>query len=158
VVSLLQLAVVVAVSVFTHTLGPYFSALLLQLAFFIICGLQHIFKPYSSKLLNDTALLSAAVLFFTSSITLSLFRVDMEAPQLYGDVMGVVGLILNAGFVLWCCYLVIAHGSGAIAKVVRQLQQQVQHLQQRMHWRDHGQNKETPAGPEATPLAQGDAV
>jgi hypothetical protein len=118
VVSLLQLAVVVAVSVFTHTLGPYFSALLLQLAFFIICGLQHIFKPYSSKLLNDTALLSAAVLFFTSSITLSLFRVDMEAPQLYGDVMGVVGLILNAGFVLWCLYMVLKCTSGPFSRVL----------------------------------------
>ena len=107
VVSIVQLAVVVAISVFTHTLGPYFSALLLQLAFFIICGLQHIFKPYSSKLLNDTALLSAAVLFFTSSITLSLFRVDLEAPPVYGDVMGMVGLVVNVLFVLWGVYMVL---------------------------------------------------
>ena len=158
VVSIVQLAVVVAISVFTHTLGPYFSALLLQLAFFIICGLQHIFKPYSSKLLNDTALLSAAVLFFTSSITLSLFRVDLEAPEVYGDVMGVIGLLFNAGVVLWCCYLVIVHGSGAVAKVLRQLQQQLLHLQQCIQRKGGDGDKET-GGEAATPLAtNGDAA
>jgi predicted outer membrane repeat protein len=116
VVNILQLAALAAISVFSQSLGAYYSVLLVHLGFATMLALQYSCKPYAVQLLNSTMLLSFATLFLVSSIALSFFTYDKLAPQLYGQVMGVVGLLLNVGFVLWCCYLIGKHSSGIVKR------------------------------------------
>jgi hypothetical protein len=119
VVSLLQMVVLVAISVFSHTLGLYYSALLLLTAFAVVFAMHDFFRPYRFPLLNQVALLSFSCLFITTTIAMSLFTVDVAAPFPYGEIMGVIGLLLNVGFIIWTSYLVAVHSSGIVSRWMR---------------------------------------
>ena len=122
VVSTVQIALLVAISVFSFTLGAYFTTVLLNLSLVIFWAVQLIYEPFASKELHLTSLLSLACLYATTGIALTLFTVSrVSAPQLYGDIIGVVGLVMNALFVLGCCYRIAVHGSGVVAVWLRKL-------------------------------------
>jgi predicted outer membrane repeat protein len=114
VVNLLQMVVLVAISVFSHTLGIYYSSLLLLTAFAVVFALLDIFKPYKFRLLNQVALLSFGTLFATAVIAMSMFTVDVATPMAYAEVMGVIGLLINVAFILGALYLVAVHSSGMV--------------------------------------------
>jgi hypothetical protein len=117
VVSTVQIASVTALSVFTYTLDAYHTMLLLNLAIVLYGGLLVCFKPYACNVVHRTAVLSMATLYLTSYLALTLLRFTAEPPSEYKEVVGVVGLVVNAAFVLWCMYQVGRHGAGMAAKL-----------------------------------------
>jgi hypothetical protein len=116
VVSTLQIAIQVAVSVFSFTLGAYYTTLLLQVSVITFWAMQLIFKPFAFRAPHLATLFSWGCLSFTIFIALSLFTVDKVLPQFYGEVVGVAGLVVNVGFLLWCMYQVIKHSTGILAQ------------------------------------------
>ena len=39
----------------------------------------------------------------------------ISAPQVHGEIIGVIGLVMNALCALGCCYRIVVHGSGVVA-------------------------------------------
>jgi hypothetical protein len=111
--STLQVLTGVAISVFSFTLGAYFSAILLNASFVFAWALSHVFKPYAFRELQHTNLASTATLYFTTLLALTLFTMKgTAAPAMYGNVMGGIGLAANLMFVIWCGYqMTVATGS-----------------------------------------------
>ena len=122
VVSIVLMAGVTAISVFTYSLGLYYSLVLMVLLFASIFVLQHMAKPYTMKLLNSSASASAACLYVTASIALTFFGGEKEVTVVYSEVMGVVGLMVNAWFIVWCTYLIVRHSSGRVAATLLQVE------------------------------------
>ena len=122
VVSTVQIALLVAISVFSFTLGAYFTTVLLNVSLVAFWAMQLIYKPFASDELHLTSLLSLACLYATTAIASTLFTVSgISAPHVYGEIIGVIGLVMNALFVLGCCYRIAVHGSGVVAVWVRKL-------------------------------------
>jgi hypothetical protein len=117
VVSTVQIALVTALSVFTFSLGPYYTMLLLNLLLVCIGVLQIIFKPYACRALHLTGLLSVATLYLTSFLALTILELGSGPHAVYREVAGVLGLVFNACFVVWCVYQVMSHGAGALASM-----------------------------------------
>ena len=113
-VSIFQVATMVAISVFSNALGVYFSALLLRVSFAVVLVLQYGFRPYAFSVLNTTALLSLGCLYATSSFVLSLLHIDVPAPARYRSAVGVLALVLNLVFLLWCIYLCLNYSQGMV--------------------------------------------
>ena len=40
----------------------------------------------------------------------------------YSEVMGVVGLMVNACFILWCTYLIARHSTGRVAEALTRVE------------------------------------
>ena len=119
VVSIIQTAVLAAISVFAFSLGTFYAIVLLHACFAMVFVLQYIFEPYAMKLLNNTTLLSAGCLYATASIALTLHQGDKVAPAAFGDVIGVFGLVMNVAFILWCCFLLVKHSAGIVAQLLK---------------------------------------
>ena len=116
VVSTVQIAIQVAVSVFSFTLGAYYTTLLLQASVILFWAMQLIFKPFAFPEPHLASLFSWGCLSTTVFIALSLFSFDKVLPPSYGVVIGIVGLLVNLAFVLWCMYLVVMHSTGILAR------------------------------------------
>jgi hypothetical protein len=116
VVRTMQIAALVAISVFRFTLGSYFSMLLLQISFGVILLSEHIFKPYNSNELNHAVRVSLLTLILTTTIQLTFFSTEPPAPEVYMEVVGVVGLLANLGFLIWVLVLVAKHSSGVVGR------------------------------------------
>jgi predicted outer membrane repeat protein len=121
VINTLQLAVLVAIKVFVHTLRPFYSTLLFQLCSAAMLALHYTVQPYVSARLNRTLSLSMGCMFITTSIALTLFSVDQEAPQGYADAAAVVGLVVNVMFVVWCCSLALKHSTGVLGAMAQKV-------------------------------------
>jgi hypothetical protein len=119
VVSIAETAVLAAISVFVFSLGTFYAIVLLHFCFAVRFVLQYVFKPYAMKLLNNTTLLSAGCLYVTASIALTLCQGDKVAPAAYGEFVGVLGLVMNVVFVIWCCFLLIKHSAGVAAQLLK---------------------------------------
>ena len=122
VVSTVQIALLVAISVFSFTLGAYFTTVLLNVSLVVFWAIQLIYKPFASNELHLTGMFSLACLYATTAIALTLFTFSgISAPEMYGEIIGVIGLVMNALFVLGCCYRIAVHGSGVVAVWMRKL-------------------------------------
>ena len=119
VVSIVETAVLAAISVFVFSLGTFYAIVLLHASFAMVFVLQYIFEPYAMKLLNNTTLLSAGCLYATASIALTLYQGDKVAPAAFGEVIGVFGLIINVAFILWCCFHMVKHSAGIVARLLK---------------------------------------
>ena len=119
VAAILQIAVAVTISVLSHSLGVYFTALLLQLGYAGYFVMQYALRPYTFKLLNTVALLSSGCLFASTSLLLTLLQVDAAAAAPAGYVMaaGVLTVVLNVAFVLLCLFLAGKHSQGILARL-----------------------------------------
>ena len=117
VVSTVQIALLVAMAVFSFTLGAYFTTVLLNVSIVIFWAMQLFFLPFASKELHHVSLLSFGCLYATTTIALTLFTgFSSNAPPVYREIVGVVGLVVNAGFILWCCFHIAVHSSGIVAQ------------------------------------------
>jgi hypothetical protein len=116
-VSMIQMAIVVAISVFSYTLGAYFSILLLSICFAVFSATLFIAKPYKVRRLQTVGSASLAVMYVTSCIALSLFKADASVlvPDNSKVAIGVLGLMINVGFIVWCCVGIVVHTRGAAA-------------------------------------------
>jgi hypothetical protein len=121
VVNLLQIQVMVAISVFAYSLGTYFSVVLLHLALVFARLLQYTCQPYALQSLNHTNLVSLGCLSWTSIAVLTLYKGDMPAPEEYSTVMGTFVAIVNAAFVVWCCYFAVRSTSGSFSDLLNKL-------------------------------------
>jgi hypothetical protein len=118
VVSTVQVALLTVLSLFSFSLGAYFTSLLLSMSVALFAAMQLIFQPYALKLLHHAGLLSLACLYFTTCIALTLFVVDgTSAPHIYGDIIGWCGLVANVCFVLWAMYQAGLSSIGTFAVV-----------------------------------------
>ena len=104
VVSTAQIALVAALSVFSFTLGPYFTMLLLNVAVALFLALQIRFQPFAFDVLHTTGCFSLIVLYFTTVISLTYLSDDVPTPNVYKEAMGVIGLSANVVFAFWCLY------------------------------------------------------
>ena len=109
-----QTMLLVTVSVFRYTLGGYYSALLVTVMFSIMAVLQLIFKPFASQRLHVMQLVATGCLYATSCIAQSLFSVDIGNSAIYREAIGIVAVILNVAFVMWCCYCILAESKGLL--------------------------------------------
>jgi hypothetical protein len=121
VVSTVQMALLVAISVFSFTLGAFFTTLLLQVSVVVLWAMQLMFRPFASRELHVFNMLSLACLFATTSIGLTLFDGfgGISAPEAYKQVAGVAGLLINVLFVLWSCYRIAMQSTGLVAQCVQ---------------------------------------
>jgi predicted outer membrane repeat protein len=109
-----QTTVLVALSVFRYNLGAYFSVLLVSYMFGVTAGLQLLFKPYASRKLHIMQLVASICLFTTAYIALSLFTVDVSTGSVYQQAVGAIAIVLNLGFILWCCYCIARSSRGPV--------------------------------------------
>jgi predicted outer membrane repeat protein len=119
VINTLQLAVLVAIKVFVHVLRSYYSTLMFQLCFLAMLASHYVVQPYVSARLNRTLSLSMGCMFITTSIALTLFSVDQEAPHGYADAAAAVGLVINVVFIGWCCILALKHSTGVLGAMAQ---------------------------------------
>jgi hypothetical protein len=125
-VSTLQAAVLVAIAVFSFTLGAYYSAILLNASFALMWAFQHMFKPFAFKELHVTSLLSIACLYFTTLIALTMITGgSVTPPGWYTVGVAVIGMLTNLVVILWCCYCIAAKGKGVVAGCVQQVCQKI---------------------------------
>ena len=122
VVSTVQIALVAALSVFSITIGAYFTMLLLSLAVVVSWALQVLFKPFAFVEVHVTRLLSLGTLYITASIALTFLSRDHVLPWAYEVATGVVVLLLNALFYIWCTYQIIIHSKGIVASAWEKVQ------------------------------------
>ena len=102
---LAQTVVLVAIAVYSYSLGPYYATLLFNAALLLFVGLQHVQQPYAVPQVHELQLASFCCLLATSYMALSLFTAQNQvvaAPQEYAVAIGWVGLSLNVMFVGWC--------------------------------------------------------
>ena len=102
---LAQTVVLVAIAVYSYSLGPYYATLLFTVALLLFVGLQHVQQPYAVPQVHELQLASFCCLLATSYMALSLFTAQNQvvaAPQEYAAAIGWVGLSLNVMFVGWC--------------------------------------------------------
>lgn len=95
------------VAVFQHTLGPFYSLLLLQAAI-LLGGVVHgIAHPYAQRQLHVATSAGAACLFLTATAAISLFGFEQQgaaaAPAVSTGV-GVLITVVNAAFIAWCVF------------------------------------------------------
>jgi predicted outer membrane repeat protein len=114
-----QIALSMALLVFSFTLGAYLSCLLLNLALACFCALQHTFRPFASVKLHRMNLASLVCLYFTTTLALTLLTTDRALPSVYGDAAGIIGLVANLSFLLWCMYSAGVHSTGAVSRFCR---------------------------------------
>jgi len=112
-----QTMLLVTVSVFRYTLGGYYSALLVTVMFSVMAVLQLIFRPFASHRLHVMQLVATGCLYATSCIAQSLFTVDIGSSAIYREAIGIIAVILNVAFVLWCCYCILAESKGFLGRV-----------------------------------------
>jgi hypothetical protein len=111
-----QIALSLALLVFSFTLGAYLSCLLLNLALACFCALQHVYRPYASRKLHHMNLASLVCLYFTTTLALTLLTTDRALPSYYDDAAGIIGLVANLSFLLWCMYSAGAHSAGTVSR------------------------------------------
>ena len=122
VVSTVQVALLVAISVFSFTLGAYFTTLLLSVSVVVFWALQLFFAPFASQELHMLSLLSLGCLYATTSIGLTLFHgMGVTAPSTYANGIGIMGLVVNAVFVLGCIYRIAVHSTGMVSLFVHEM-------------------------------------
>jgi hypothetical protein len=119
VAAILQLAVTVTVSVLSHSLGVYFTALLLQLGYAVYFVMQYALWPYTFRVLNMVAVLSSGGLFATASLLLTLLQVNaaVAVPPGYGIAAGVLAMVINTGFILLCLFFAGKYSQGIVARL-----------------------------------------
>ena len=117
VVSTVQIALVAALSVFSITIGAYFTMLLLSLAVVVSWALQVLLKPFAFVELHVTGLLSLATLYITALLALTFLNRDTLPPGAYDEVAGVLMLLLNVVFYLWCIHQIIIHSKGTVTRM-----------------------------------------
>ena len=111
VVSTVQIALVAALSVFSFTLGPYFTMLLLNVAVGLFLVLQICFRPFAFSVLHTTGCFSLIVLYFTTIISLTYLSDNVSTPRVYKEPTGVIGLTANVVFAFWCLYQASMHSA-----------------------------------------------
>ena len=116
VVILVQTQVLVTISVFVYSLTAYFTTVLLQVAFGILLALQHWSRPSLVDSINHMSMESLGVLVITSTVALTFFTFEIAAPPVYGEVIGVVCVLLNFGFIIWCSLNVATHSSNMVSE------------------------------------------
>jgi hypothetical protein len=117
VVSTLQLGLLVAIAVFTFTLGAHYSALLLLVLFTIMLFVTYACRPLAFRALHRAQLTSLGLMLITVMAAMSLFEVDtVTAPELYGDIIGVIVAVANVAYMLWCLFKAVVLGSSALRK------------------------------------------
>jgi hypothetical protein len=114
-----QTMLLVLVSVFRYTLGGYYSVLLVTLLFTGMATLQLILKPFASRRLHVMQLIATGCLYLNGCIAQSLFSVDMDSSPVFKEVIGGVGVGINAAFLGWCCYCILAESRQSMGRVVR---------------------------------------
>jgi hypothetical protein len=115
---LLQTSLLVTVSVFRYALGGFYSALLISVMFSGMATLQLVLKPFASRELHIMQLLSFGCLYITSCIGCSLFSVDtLHSSHVYKEAMGALAVCVNVGFMIWCCYNMMAVSQGFLGRV-----------------------------------------
>lgn len=105
-----QTVLLTTVSVFHHAIKAYYSIVLLNIMFLGIAVLQASARPCVHTRLQRLQLAASACLYLTAFATLSLFtvygyEVDTRAVP---TLIGVVLLVVNCTFVLWCLYSIMA--------------------------------------------------
>ena len=114
-VSTLQIGVLVAIAVFTFTLGAFYSAVLLLALFVGMLLLTVACRPLSFRALHRAQLTSLGLMVVTVFVAVSLFQVDAVAvPELYGSIMGVMVAVANVAFMLWCLLKAAVLGSSVL--------------------------------------------
>jgi hypothetical protein len=117
----IQTMLLVTVSVFRYTLGGYYSALLVTLLFAGMATLQLIFKPFASRQLHIMQLVATGCLYLNGCIAQSLFSVDKESSPVFRELIGGIGVLINVGFLGWCCYRILAESQQFMGRVFRAL-------------------------------------
>ena len=130
VVIMVQMIGIVAVSVYSYTLGPYYSMVVLSLSFAVFCGMQIWWKPFQEQRLHNTSIASLLCMYLTTVIALTLFRFDMDeeaspAYKAYMSAAGVFGLLVNVAFIAWCCYDIVMHSRGPVMRWMKKVTEYV---------------------------------
>jgi hypothetical protein len=108
VVASMQTIILVVVSAFSFTLGAYHAALLMLVWFAGILAMQHSFQPYAFQQVQRMQVSSSICLMLTATIGLSTFDAGAVAvPEAYKVTIGVLGLLVNLGFVCWCAWMTV---------------------------------------------------
>jgi hypothetical protein len=104
-VIVLQTIGLVMVATFGFALGPYYQALVTQAVLGVVVMLLLWVRPYKCRAANAVAVQSACVLLLTSYTALTFLSYNgLEPGAVYGNIMGVVLLLLNVlflGFTIW---------------------------------------------------------
>ena len=119
----IQIGLVMAIPVFSFTLGSYYSCVLLNVAFAGYFVGHYILHPYASKELHCTSLGSLLCLYLTTVLALTFFTFDRVTPPAYGTAMGVLSVAGNAAFLAWCIYRAATQSSGVVSRLVGRLRQ-----------------------------------
>lgn len=101
-VIVLETLVLVAISVFGTSLGPYFQGLIMNAALAIMAFLLLAFKPQAHHAAYRVSLYSMCCLLVTNYTALSFLPYEnLQAGALYGVIMGALVLFVNVGFILF---------------------------------------------------------
>lgn len=111
------------VAVFQHTLGPFYSLLLLQVAILLGGVVQGVAKPYAQHQLHVGTSTAAACLFLTTTAAIGLFGFEQggAAVPSVNTGVGVLVVIINAAFIAWCVFGTVVASSTAARRAVSRL-------------------------------------
>lgn len=114
VVVTLQIVAGMAISVFSLSLGSFYALLLLNTAFVLFGSMELLLKPYVCPIVQRMSLMSCACLYFTTQMSLTIFPTgSVSAPDMYMDIAGVLGMLVNLAFVLACLACMVSHNPAA---------------------------------------------
>eukprot|EP00877_Chromochloris_zofingiensis_P009217 jgi/Chrzof1/4549/Cz14g17250.t1 len=116
-----QTVVLVAISVFSSTLGAAYELLMFCVVFAVSIMLHQWFRPFLIKRLYHLQLTAYMCLFTICIIALSFLPLDREreSPALYKEVAGVVLLVFNAGFFAFGVYNLAVVTKGPISRAIK---------------------------------------
>jgi len=121
-----QTLVLVAVAVFSHTVGAYYQLVMFAFLFSISLVLQVWFLPYAFSKLHHLQLSAMGCLYFTAFISLTFIDVGDplgKSADDYRFTMGIVLLILNVAFVCWAVYNLTILSKGAVASALEAVEE-----------------------------------
>lgn len=115
VVVIVQLALLVAISVFAVNLGTYFGCVVLIAAFFLVFLLLGWLRPYESRITCAVAIRGALCVFLACFSTLVFMPAGSVSGQVesggayehYAVAVGVVVLCMNVAYVVWVGWHVV---------------------------------------------------
>lgn len=135
-INAIEIAIVVAIYCFSYTLGSYYSLLLLNMSFGLFFLLQLAVHPHAYKELHRLQLASLGILCFTTYIGLTMLPQAeaelVQPPTAYGVLIGVIGCMLNVGFVLYAVWEICRLGHGKVVTVYQAVVRFVRGIFQRL--------------------------
>jgi hypothetical protein len=106
-----QTVLLTTVAVLQYSISAYYASILLSVIMFVRTVLEAVVQPYADRRLHYLSVASSACLFLTAQCTQALFTASGYAdfaPESVPVAVGVLLVVVNAGFVLVCFGLIVA--------------------------------------------------